>query len=67
MILIIMLVYLAGFAGTLYYSHSREDIKDHDDIGIQCMMWPVFLGVGTLLLLMSLPGYFSKLIKNLMK
>ena len=67
MVILIILVYLAGFAGALYYSHSREDITDHEDIGIQCMMWPIFLGVGTLLLLMSLPGYFSKLIKNLMK
>lgn len=67
MVMLIILVYLAGFAGALYYSHSREDITDHEDIGMQCMMWPIFLGMGILLLLMRIPEYLSKLVKRLIR
>ena len=65
--MLIILVYLAGFAGALYYSHKREDTDNHEDIGMQCMMWPIFLSMSILLLLMRIPEYLSKLVKRLVR
>ena len=65
--MLIMLVYLLGFGVALYITHRREDTDNHEDVGIQCMMWPIFLGVGILLLLMRIPEYISKLVKKLVR
>lgn len=65
--MLIMLVYLLGFAVALYITHRGEDTDNHEDVGIQCMMWPIFLGVGILLLLMRIPEYISKLVKKLVR
>lgn len=62
-----MIVYLTGFGVALYISHKREETDNHDDVGLQCMMWPVFLGVSIILLLLLIPEYLSKLVKKLVR
>lgn len=67
MALLLMIVYLIGFGVALYISHKREDTDNHEDVGMQCMMWPIFLGMSILLLLMRIPEYLSKLVKQLIR
>lgn len=65
--MLLMIVYLVGFGVSLYISHKREETDNHDDVGLQCMMWPVFLGVSIILLLLLIPEYLSKLVKKLVR
>ena len=67
MVMLLMIVYLVGFGVSLYISHKREETNNHDDVGLQCMMWPVFLGVSIILLLLLIPEYLSKLVKKLVR
>jgi len=65
--MLLVIVYLLGFGATLYITHKREDINNHEDIGIQCLVWPVFLVAALLILVLSIPEYISKLVKRLVR
>ena len=60
-----MLVYLLGFGVALYITHKEEDTEDHENVGMQCMAWPLFLAMTLIMMVFSIPAYFSKLVKRL--
>lgn len=67
MVMVAMLVYLLGFGVTLYITHKREDTNNHEDVSLQCLVWPVFLLMLMIMLVLQIPEYISKLVKKLVR
>jgi len=65
--MLLMLVYLLGFGVALYITHREEDTDDHENVSMQCLVWPIFLLMSILLLVLRIPEYISKLVKKLVR
>ena len=67
MVSLILLGYLLGFVAALYITHRGEDTDDHENVSMQCLVWPLFLLMSILLLVLRIPEYISKLVKKLVR
>ena len=67
MVALVLLGYLLGMVVYLIIAHKTTEVTDHDNEGMDALMWPVLIAVVILIGLISIPGYLSKVIQKLLK
>lgn len=67
MVALVLLGYLLGMVVYLIIAHKTTEVTDHDNEGMDALMWPAALIVLLLFALINIPGYLSKVIKKIVK
>ncbi len=67
MVGLIILGYLLGIVVYLIIAHRTTEVTDHDNEGMDALMWPPALIVLVLFAIINIPGYLSKAIKKIVK
>ena len=67
MVALVLLGYLLGMVVYLIIAHKTTDVTDHDNEGMDALMWPAALIVLALFAIINIPGYLSKVIQKLVK
>lgn len=67
MVTLAILGYILGVVVYLIILHNTTEVTDHDNEGMEALMWPVVLILIMLLALISIPGYLSKVIQKIIK
>jgi hypothetical protein len=67
MVGLIILGYLLGMVVYLIIAHKTTEVTDHDNEGMDALMWPAALIVLALFAIINIPGYLSKVIQKLVK
>jgi hypothetical protein len=67
MVALVILGYLLGMVVYLIIAHKTTDVTDHDNEGMDALMWPAALIVLALFAIINIPGYLSKVIQKLVK
>jgi len=67
MVTLAILGYILGVVVYLIILHNTTEVTDHDNEGMEALMWPVVLVLIMLLALISIPGYLSKVIQKIIK
>jgi hypothetical protein len=67
MVGLVILGYLLGMVVYLIIAHKTTDVTDHDNEGMDALMWPAALIVLALFAIINIPGYLSRVIQKLVK
>jgi uncharacterized membrane protein YphA (DoxX/SURF4 family) len=67
MVALVLLGYLLGMVVYLIIAHKTTEVTDHDNEGMDALMWPAALIVLALFAIINIPGYLSKVIQKLVK
>jgi hypothetical protein len=67
MVGLVILGYLLGMVVYLIIAHKTTEVTDHDNEGMDALMWPAALIVLVLFAIINIPGYLSRVIQKLVK